>query len=128
MLLAASCSTRGVPQAFRYLGQAYYHDIDRLVSESDFSSRYVMMEKLIRRIYDDRGIDDLRSFVHQYALESSEDPYISYYFLLLGDLYLRENSDLSAFYYTELLRSYPDVVLDGYSTHYRALERPSQPG
>jgi tetratricopeptide (TPR) repeat protein len=121
LILLASCAASDVPGEFRYLGSSYYHDISRLISEADFAGRYVLMEKLIRRIYEESGLDDLRSFIHQYVMHESEDPYNSYYFLLLGDFYFDEFSPLSEYYYSRLLSEYPDVILDGYSTHFRAL-------
>jgi hypothetical protein len=62
LILLASCAASDVPGEFRYLGSSYYHDISRLISEADFAGRYVLMEKLIRRIYEESGLDDLRSF------------------------------------------------------------------
>ncbi len=121
IIAMTSCFTNPVPKEYRFLGSEYNTDIIRLLEEQDYSSRFVLIDKTIRRIYQQRGIDDLRSFIDQYTSSHSDDPYNAYYVLLLGDYYAATAPELSEYYYQRLLTSYPDVIVAARSSHFMAL-------
>lgn len=122
LILFSSCAVESSYSRYEFLGPEYRSDLERLMDEQDYASRFVMMERLTAKIAEEMGGDNLRSFIHQYSMSESDDPYIAYYLQILGDYYAGENPRLSRQYYSRILREYPDVRRGNSSTHFAALQ------
>lgn len=120
VLLFSGCVSNDLPKPFEFLEKQYAPQLSRIL-ELEYSKRFVLMETLISQLYNREGIDELRAFVHQYGDYAPDDPYNSYYFLVVADKYREEYSELSEYYYNQILDRFPDLRVDGTSTHLRAL-------
>ena len=92
------------------------------MNEDDYSSRFVIMHDFLKQILSGGGADDLRSFVHQYTVLDPDDPFNSYYLLLVAEHYRGTDAVMSEYYYSQILNFYDDVIVEDRSTHYLAIE------
>ena len=105
-----------------FLGPEYTSRISRMMSEDNYSSRFVIMHNLLKQVLSNEGGDALRSFIHQYTLIDPHDPFNSYYLLLIAEYYRTEDPQMSDYYYNQILTLYNNVIVEDQSTHYLALE------
>ncbi len=119
--LLFSCATDPEISRFDFLQEDYSRDLNRLLQESDYSSRFVIMESLVSDIRRNEGMDAMRSFVHQYSLIRPDDPYLSYYYLRLSRTLVDQQAELSIYYLNRLLNNFPDIQVLDASAHFYAL-------
>ena len=121
VLSISSCSSERHP-VFDFLGREYVPIISRMMDEDDYSSRFVIIHDLLKQVLSQEGSDALRSLVHQYTLTTPEDPFNSYYLLLVAEHYRDIDAEMSEYFYNQILTNYADVIVEDRSTHFLALE------
>lgn len=94
--------------------------LDRQQEHSE--NRFTIMSEIIAMMLKQRSIGKLNLLITTYINENPDDPYNSYYLLLLSSAYIKnEKNDFAKQYLHRIIKNYPDLDINGLSTHYSAL-------
>ncbi|MGI9255642.1 MAG: hypothetical protein ACR2PY_01760 [Salinispira sp.] len=111
----------GDVSAYAFLSAEYTPLLSRIMEEDNYSGRFIIIRDLLKKILADEGIDSLRSFVHQYSIQNPDDSFTGYYMLLVAGHYRDRNTEMSNFYYEQVLNLHEDTIVEDQSIHYLAL-------
>lgn len=85
-------------------------------------NRFTIMSEIISMMLKQKSVGKLNLLVTDYINKNPKDPYNSYYLLLLSSAYVNnEQSNFALPYLNRIVKNYPDLDIDGLSTHYTAL-------
>ena len=98
--------------------------IPLLESKQEFSeNRFTIMNEIISKMMNDSPTGQLSLVITDYIDKNSNDPYNSYYLMALASVYLEKNhNDFAKYYLHQVVNNYPNLEIQGESTHYRALK------
>lgn len=85
-------------------------------------NRFTIMSEIISMMLKQKSIGRLNLLITTYITENPEDPYNSYYLLLLSSAYVKhEKNSFAIPYLHRIIKNYTDLDINGLSTHYTAL-------
>ncbi len=94
-----------------------------LEQQHEFSeNRFTVMSEIISMMLNQSSTGKLNFLITNYINQNQEDPYNSYYILLLASSYINNDQpDFAIPYLHRVVKNYPNLNIKGVSTHYTAL-------
>lgn len=90
---------------------------------ADEENRFIVIQQIAARLHRAGEDAKMNLFLSDYVERNPEDPYNSYYLLMVAQNYLESKAyPLAAHYFERIINNYPDTVIDGTSVHLISLE------
>jgi tetratricopeptide (TPR) repeat protein len=101
----------------------------RLFSEAEqnkgeYENTLAVIQQIIKILHSPGNIEKLNLFLTAYVENNKEDPYNSYYLLVVAENYRESGAyPFATHYYERILKNYPDLLVQGRSVHYSCLKQ-----
>jgi len=106
--------------------RAHFHDLFSLLEmeEPGSEGEFAVAREIAASFARLGDYDRLVSFLSARIINNPDDPYNSYYLLMIAYAHLQMNSEpIADLYFHMILRNYPDLVINGESIHLISLRR-----
>ncbi len=122
MLLTASCRKETAAQKKFSTTQAQLLTLLKDETLSD-KTRYAVINRVANNLYSRKDYNQTILFLTDWVESHPEDPYNTYWLLLVAQTYLETEAEPVAEYYFErILRNYGDLLVQGKSVHFLCLQ------
>lgn len=97
---------------------------DLLENEREIGdNRFVIVSQIARLIFAAGETEKLNLFLTTYVESTPDDPFNAYYLYLVAENFRKQKAfPLASYYYEQILRNYPDLIVQGKSVHHQCLQ------
>lgn len=102
--------------------RSLFEDAD--LYKGEYENSLAVIQQIIRLLHNSGYKEKLNLFLTAYVENNPDDPYDSYYLLIVAENYSEEGAyPFAAHYYDRILKNYPDLIVQGKSVHYVCLKQ-----
>jgi tetratricopeptide (TPR) repeat protein len=94
------------------------------IKKGEYENSLAVIQQIIKILHNSEHTEKLNLFLTAYVENNSEDPYNSYYLLIVAENYSEGGAyPFATHYYERILKNYPDLLVQGNSVHYVCLKQ-----
>lgn len=88
------------------------------------AARFTLLHEITQKLKDQGELSRINLLLTTYTAKNPQDPFAAYYLFEVAENYRLSGAlPMAKDYYLRILHSYPDLVVDGESVHYRCLSQ-----